>query len=109
MLVQVLNLNFHFKVCMNVRDLGLFLQNFPNNLCERQNCPKTVFPVSLSGMAVLFPVLRTGVPSSRAPNMILSLKIFYHLLDSRHRPCGWTCNHISNLSGVESGPVLDCV
>ena len=61
-------------MCMNVRELGLFPRNFPNNLCERHNCQKTVFPLILSGMAVLFPVLRTEVPSSRAPNMILSQK-----------------------------------
>ena len=49
MLVQVLNKNFHFKVCMNVRDSGLFFKNLPNNLCESQNYQKTVFPLILSG------------------------------------------------------------
>ena len=75
-------------MCMNVRELGLFPRNFPNKLCERHNCQKTVFPLILSGMAVLFPVLRTGVPSSRAPNMILSLKIFLSFV-GQQTPALW--------------------
>ena len=79
MLVQVLNKNFYFKVCMNVRDLSLFLKIFPNNLCERQNYQKTVFPLILSGgCAVSCPAHWSTLLSGAEYDFIT--EIFSHLL-----------------------------